>query len=188
MCSDAGRLGCLALLAAASALAWPALAQSPTYGVGRAPTEAEIKAWDIAIGPDGKELPPGRGTAVEGRVIYAAQCARCHGATGNEGPHEELYGGKGSLTTGRPLRTVGSYWPYATTIWDYINRAMPFERPGSMSPDEVYSMVAYLLYVNGIIGERTDVDRESLPRIEMPNRNGFVPDPRTHGTPRPPQK
>jgi mono/diheme cytochrome c family protein len=150
----------------------------PRYHIGRRATADEIEAWDIAIGPDGQGLPPGSGTAVRGKDIFAAQCARCHGATGREGPEAPLVGGAGTLATAHPLKTVGSYWPYATTLWDYVNRAMPFDRPGVLSADDVYATVAYVLYLNGIVGEHDTIDRATLPRVRMPNRNGFEPDPR----------
>ena len=153
-------------------------AQSGTYGFGRRPTPEELKAADSAIGPDGAELPPGNGTAVAGRLIYAARCASCHGPTGKEGPNNVLVGGRGSLNTEKPLKTVGSFWPYATTVWDYVNRTMPFDQPGSLSADEVYATTAYLLFLNGIIGEQDLMDARTLPAVVMPNRNGFVPDPR----------
>jgi S-disulfanyl-L-cysteine oxidoreductase SoxD len=160
------------------AFAVTAIAQSPRYHVGRTPTADEIKAWDIAIGPDGRGLPAGSGTAARGQTIYAAQCARCHGATAREGPEAPLVGGIGTLGTAHPVKTVGSYWPYATTVFDYVNRAMPFDRPGILSPDEVYATVAYVLYLNGIVKETDVIDRKTLPQIHMPNRDGFEPDPR----------
>ena len=153
-------------------------AQTPTYGVGRAPTPEEIARWDIAIRPDGLELPEGSGSAVDGKDVYAARCVTCHGATGNEGPEDVLYGGGGTLDSARPLKTVGSYWPYATTLWDYVNRAMPFDRPSSLSSDAVYGVVAYVLFLNGIVEETDILDATSLPRIRMPNRDGFIADPR----------
>lgn len=155
-----------------------ASAQMPTYGIGRTPTDAEIARWDIAVGPEGLELPAGHGTAMEGKEVYAARCISCHGASGSEGPNDVLYGGEGTLATSRPLKTVGSYWPYATTLWDYVNRAMPFDRPTSLSSDAVYAVVAYVLYINGIVGETDVIDADTLPRIRMPNRDGFVTDPR----------
>ena len=153
-------------------------AQAPRFKVGRPPTPDEIKAWDIAIGPDGRELPPGRGTVVRGKVVYAEQCARCHGATAIEGPEAPLVGGQGTLNTARPVKTVGSYWPYATTLFDYINRAMPFDRPTVMPADDVYAVTAYLLNLNGIITNEDVMDARTLPAVRMPNRDGFVPDPR----------
>jgi len=151
-------------------------AQSP--GVGRAPTADELKAIDIDVLPDGRGLPAGSGTAAQGKTIYANRCITCHGATGKEGPQDVLVGGQGTLASSKPLKTVGSYWPYATTLWDYINRAMPFDHPGTLPPDDVYATTAYLLYLNGIVGERDVMDRAALPLVKMPNRNGFVPDPR----------
>jgi S-disulfanyl-L-cysteine oxidoreductase SoxD len=153
-------------------------AQSPTFGVGRAPTAEELKAIDIDVAPDGKGLLPGRGTAALGKPVYDSRCAVCHGPTGKEGPQDVLVGGTGSLTTLRPLKTVGSYWPYATTLWDYIRRAMPFDHPGTMSVDDVYSTTAYLLFLNGLVGEHDVLDQATLPRVKMPNQNGFIPDPR----------
>jgi len=165
-------------------------AQSPRYKVGRPPTPEEIKAWDIAIGPDGRELPPGRGTVERGKVVYVAQCTRCHGATATEGPEMPLVGGAGSLATAKPLKTVGSYWPYATTLFDYINRSMPFDRPSVMSADDVYAVTAYLLNLNGIIRDQDVMDARTLPGVRMPNRDGFVADPRPDvgRPPAPPRK
>jgi S-disulfanyl-L-cysteine oxidoreductase SoxD len=164
----------MALLVPLSIAAW---AQGPTYHLGRTPTPEEVKAWDIAIGPEGKELPPGRGTVQEGEKIFAKRCAKCHGPTGTEVKflHGPLVGGIGSLTTLQPLKTIGSYYPYPTTIWDYINRSMPWDQPSSLSPAEVYSVVAFLFYRNGIIKQSDALDATSLPKIEMPNRNGFFP-------------
>jgi S-disulfanyl-L-cysteine oxidoreductase SoxD len=166
------------LLVLAASLAWSLAAQSPTYGLGRAPKSDEIKAWDFAISPDGKELPPGSGSAADGARIYAASCAACHGKTGKEGPNDVLVGGQGTLNTAKPVKTVGSYWPYATTVWDYINRAMPYGKPGSLSADEVYAVTAYLLSLNGIIKEDAVMNAKTLPQVKMPNRNGFIGDPR----------
>jgi mono/diheme cytochrome c family protein len=148
------------------------------YGIGRAATEAEIRAFDIDIPPTGEGLPPGRGTAQRGAKVFAQKCASCHGATGVEGPADRLVGGKGSLLTPEPIKTVGSYWPYATTLYDYIFRAMPFAAPQSLTPDEVYSLVAWILSRNGIIPDDAIMDRTTLPKVRMPNRDGFVPDPR----------
>ncbi len=148
------------------------------YGFGHTPTPESIKALDIAIGPDGKELPPGSGSVADGAKLYAERCAMCHGASGREGPDPILVGGHGSLTGTEPLLTIGSYWAYATTLYDYIARAMPFLAPGSLAPNEIYALCAYLLNANGIIADDAVMDRVSLPAVQMPNRNGFVPDPR----------
>jgi S-disulfanyl-L-cysteine oxidoreductase SoxD len=153
-------------------------AQSPTYQVGRAPTPDELKRIDIEILPDGRGLPPGVGTATAGKPVYTAKCLTCHGPTGKEGPQETIAGGKGTLATPKPQKTVGSYWPYATTLWDYIRRAMPFDHPGTLTDDDVYALTAYVLYLNDIVGEDTVVNQSTLPKIDMPNRNGFVADPR----------
>jgi len=166
------------IVAAAALVADAAWAQLPTYGVGRSPRSDEITAWDIAIGPAGTELPPGRGTVSSGRKVYADKCAVCHGATGKEGPQDALVGGHGTLATRQPVKTIGSYWPYATTVYDYIQRAMPFSAPGSLTPDETYGVTAYLLFANGIISEEAVIDARTLPTVRMPNRDHFVPDPR----------
>ena len=156
--------------------------QSPTYGLGHTPTAEELKAVDIEIMPDGRGLPPGSGTAAAGKEVYANRCATCHGPTGVEGPQEVLVGGRGTLSVkgreGRPVKTVGSYWPYATTLWDHIRRAMPFDHPGTLRVDDVYSSTAYLLFLNGIVAEGDVLNQTTLPQVKMPNREGFVSDPR----------
>jgi S-disulfanyl-L-cysteine oxidoreductase SoxD len=164
----------LSVLTAASA----ALAQTPK--LGQAITPADIAPWDISIGPDGAGLPPGRGTATQGAAVYAAKCQACHGDKGAGSPNDVLVGGIGSLTPdkGPPVRTVGSYWPYATTLFDYIRRAMPFPESKSLTDDEVYGVSAYILHLNGIVGADDVLDAQSLPRVKMPNRDGFVPFPR----------
>jgi mono/diheme cytochrome c family protein len=156
----------------------PALAQLPTYGVGRAPTVQEVNAWDLTIPPDGQGLPPGRGTAALGKAVFIQKCASCHGERGEDQKYYVLVGGRGTLTTDKPLKTVGSFWPYATTLWSYINRSQPLDAPGSLTPDEVYAVAAYLLHLNGIIGETDVIDARTLPQIKMPNRAGFMLDPR----------
>jgi S-disulfanyl-L-cysteine oxidoreductase SoxD len=155
-----------------------AAAQSPTLGYGRAPTPDELKAIDIEVTPDGKGLAPGSSTAAAGKSVYTRRCETCHGPTGKEGPQDVLVGGQGSLATSRPLKTVGSYWPYATTLWDYIRRAMPFEHPGTLTTDEVYGATAYVLFMNGIVKEQDVIDKITLVQVKMPNRNGFTPDQR----------
>jgi mono/diheme cytochrome c family protein len=162
------------VLAAAATLA----GQSPKYAVGRPATPEQIRNLGVAIAPDGSGLPEGSGTVAAGQEIFKARCSKCHGekAEGAVGPR--LVGGQGTLATAKPLKTVGSYWPYATTVWDYINRAMPFDQPGLLKPAEVYAVVAYILNVNGIIGNDQVMDAKSLPKVKMPNREGFVSDPR----------
>jgi cytochrome c len=156
-------------------------AEEPRYGLGKPATEADIKAWEIDIAPNGAGLPHGRGTVQQGATLYAAKCAACHGPTGTEGPKDPLVGGQGSLATEHPIKTIGSYWPYATTLYDYIFRAMPFTAPQSLTPDEVYSLVAWLLHQNGIIEKDAVMDARTLPAIRMPNRDGFISDLRPDG-------
>ena len=155
-----------------------AMAQSPTYKVGRPPTEAEVRAWDHTVGSDGKELPPGSGSAVEGTKVYGAKCSVCHGKNG-EGiyPYNRLVGGVDTLNTPNPMITPGSYWPHPTTLWDFINRAMPEGAAGTLSPNEIYAVTAFILFRNGIIKETDVIDQKSLLEVQMPNRNGFFPDP-----------
>jgi len=153
-------------------------AQSAKYGVGRTPTPDEIRQWDTSVAPDGTGLPAGSGTAAQGREVYANRCSKCHGAKGEGGDSVALAGGQGTLKSPKPLRTVGSYWPYATTLWDYVNRAMPFKNPGVLSHEQVYAVTAYVLFLNGLVGESDVIDAKSLPKVQMPNRHGFVADPR----------
>ena len=155
-----------------------ALAQSSKYGVGRPPTAQEILNLGASIAPDGSGLPEGSGTVAAGREVYGARCSSCHGEKGGGAVGPALVGGQGSLGTAKPLKTVGSYWPYATTVWDYINRAMPFNQPGLLKPPEVYAVTAYILNLNGVIGDKQVMDAKSLPKVKMPNRDGFVADPR----------
>jgi cytochrome c len=163
-------------------------AQAPTtpLGIGRAATPEEIRALDIDAAPDGHGLPDGRGTAADGAPVYAAKCAGCHGAKGEGGSAERLVGLNtgGSFayaTDGKLIRTVGSYWPYATTLYDYTYRAMPFAEPGTLTPDQTYGVVAYLLSLNGLIAEGAVMDKTTLPRIVMPAHDHFVPDNRKGG-------
>jgi S-disulfanyl-L-cysteine oxidoreductase SoxD len=166
------------LLLVGSLLVSDAHAQLRTYGVGRPPTGEEVKAWDRTIPFDGEGLPPGRGTAALGQSIYVNRCAACHGERGENGKYDRLAGGRGTLTTDKPILTVGSFWPHAPTLWSYINRAQPVDQPGSLTADQVYAVTAYLLYLNGIIGEHDVMDARTLRQVTMPNRDGFVPDPR----------
>ena len=158
------------------------------FGIGRPATPAEISALDIDVGPDGAGLPPGRGTAADGAPIYAARCAACHGKTGKEGPNDTLVGRlpDDAFTFARDPRapkTIGSYWPYATTIFDYVRRAMPPDAPGSLKDHEVYGLVAYLLTLNDLIPADAVIDAASLPKVKMPAHDRFVPD--TRGAPKP---
>jgi len=168
------RLSLVIVLAAAATVS----AQSPALQVGRPPTPEEIRELGSAIAPDGTGLPQGSGTVAAGQKLFVAQCARCHGPAGEGDIGARLVGGQGTLATPRPLKTVGSFWPYATTLWDYVNRAMPFDQPGLLQPPEVYAAVAYVLNLNGIIAADQVMDAASLPKVRMPNRDGFVADPR----------
>src|ERR1022692_3199028 len=159
-------------------LAATLFAQSPKYGLGHAPSPEQIHNWDISISPDGTGLPEGSGTAAAGKETYTNRCSKCHGAKGEGRDSVPLAGGQGTLKNPKPLRTVGSYWPYTTTIWDYVNRAMPFNNPGMLTHDQVYSVTAYILFLNGIISETAVVDAHTLPKVRMPNREGFVADTR----------
>jgi cytochrome c len=143
-------------------------------GIGRVATPEEIAGWDIEVAPDGAGLPRGHGSAVEGRAIYEQKCAACHGAHGEGKPADRLVGGFGTIFDARPEKTVGSYWPYATTLFDYVRRAMPFDAPQSLTPDEAYAACAYVLFLNHLIAEDAVLDAATLPKIEMPNRGHFV--------------
>lgn len=165
-----------------------AVALSPFRSIGRTATAEEIRAWNIDANATGVGLPRGRGTYERGAVVFAQQCAACHGVKG-EGipPNPRLVGAEprdfSFARDPKIPKTIGNYWPYATTLYDYINRAMPFTSPGSLPPDDVYSVVAFLLAENGIIERRQVMDAESLPRVYMPAKNRFVPDDRTGGSP-----
>jgi len=166
------------VLAMMLGMGWALSVHGQGYGIGKPATEREIAGWNIDVSPDGRGLPPGSGTAAKGKPLYEQHCAGCHGMKGEGKPADRLVGGRGTLNTDRPVMTVGSYWSYATTVFDYINRSMPFAAPQSLNPEEVYSITAYLLFLNGIVGENDVLDAARLPRVEMPNRKGFVPDPR----------
>ncbi len=167
------------IVAAALFACGPAAAQNGPWGLGRAATAADIAAHAGLVGPSGAGLPAGRGTAMQGRKLYAERCASCHGPKGEgAGNYPALIGGRGTLGSTHPLLTVGSYWPFASTVWDYVNRAMPYTTPGTLQPDEVYSLTAYLLAMNRIIPEEFELNERNLAQVKMPNRNGFVADPR----------
>jgi S-disulfanyl-L-cysteine oxidoreductase SoxD len=165
------------LAVVALAYATSAQAQSP-YGIGRAATPVEVAGWNIDIDRDGNNLPPGSGTVGHGHEVFDQQCAACHGAKGEGGLGDRLVGGQGALATPKPVRTVGSYWPYAPTLFDYIRRAMPQNAPQSLSNDDVYAVSAYILNLNGLLAADATLDAKTLSTIKMPNRNMFVGDPR----------
>lgn len=162
-------------------VAWPAptiaagTLPAPIPGIGRAATSTEVAGWDIAVRGDGYNLPPGRGTAKQGEELFLTHCASCHGDFG-EGLDRwpALMGGRDSLRSDQPRRTVGSFWQHAPGVFDYIRRAMPYPAPQSLSNDEYYALTAYVLFINELVGEEDVMDRDSLPRVRMPNRDGFV--------------
>lgn len=162
------RLGLIAF-----AVTGGAQADGPRLGVPASP--ALVKAWDISIAPDGSGLPAGRGKVAQGAILFAEKCQACHGPAGSGGPADRLTGGVGSLASSHPIKTVASYWPYATTLFDYVRRAMPIPHPESLSNDEVYALCAYLLSVDHIVAADTTLDATTLPKVRMPNRDGFVP-------------
>jgi len=159
---------------AASLVACAAQAPSRQPAFGAAVSAEEIARWDISIPPSGAGLPAGSGTAKQGAAVYGAKCLACHGEKGAGKPADVLVGGIGSLATARPVRTVGSYWPYATTLFDYVRRAMPITNPLSLSDDEVYAVSAYVPFLNGIVGEDAVMNAQTVPQVKMPNRDGFV--------------
>lgn len=166
-------------LCATMALVTAATAQTRRYKVGRVATPEEIRKRDISVAPDGKGLPTGHGTVEQGKHVYETLCASCHGDRAQGvGPYPALVGGKGTLASTKPVLTVGSYWPYATTVWDYIHRTMPYQKPGSLTVDETYSVTAFILFINGIVDKKTDLNERNLAQVKMPNRDGFIPDPR----------
>jgi len=164
----------IAIAAGVLALAQLTLAaaqEGPKLGVPVTPEQ--IASWDISVGPDGAGLPPGKGSAVTGAAVYQAKCLACHGEKGAGKPSDQLVGGQGTLRDAAAVRTVGSYWPYATTLFDYIRRAMPYVQPQSLTPDEIYGLSAYLLFLNGVVGENDEMNATTLPKVKMPNRDNF---------------
>ncbi len=166
----------LLALAITTALVVPAAAED--FGVGHRPTPAELRAWDIDVRGDGAGLPPGSGSVAQGKTIFAKKCAMCHGAKGEGGVGPTLAGGIGTLATPNPIKTVGSYWPYAPPVFDYIRRAMPYNAPQSLTADETYAVTAYVLRLNGLVAADAIMTGATLPKVVMPNRNGFSGDPR----------
>jgi cytochrome c len=173
MCSSLSR----ALLAAALVVLTNAALAAPPgyYGYGTPATRDQIAGWDIDARPDGAGLPPGSGSVEKGGTVYVEQCTPCHGTFGEgEGRYPKLAGGEGTLTKERPEPSVGSYWPFAVTLFDYINRAMPFQAPHSLSADDVYALTAYVLSINNIVANNFIADRSSLPKVKMPNHDSFI--------------
>ena len=144
--------------------------------LGKPISESDLKAWDISIAPDGVGLPAGSGTPAQGATVFAAKCAVCHGAKGEGAQGPQLVGGIGSLPAPNPnpIRTVGSYWPYATTVFDYVRRTMPWNQPKTLTSDETYAVVAYVLNLNGIVKDGEVLNKDTLPKVRMPNRDGFI--------------
>lgn len=169
------------VLAASSLLAASAIGQQGNPPrVGRTPSPDEIKQWGITVLPNGAGLPAGSGTPDQGETLYKAKCASCHGENGEGKPPvgAPLIGGIGTLATDKPVKTIGSYWPYATTVWDYIHRSMPYNEPGTLSADDTYAVTAFLLFKNGITPRDQALNKDTLPKVRMPNRDGFIPDSR----------
>ena len=174
------KAGALLILLVASGLSC-LFAQNAAEHIGRVPMAEELRKWESPILPNGKGLPIGSGSAVHGEIVFVNKCAGCHGmhGEGHDPVGPQMVGGIGSLGTPNPVLTVGSYWPYSTSVWDYVHRAMPYyPNPGTLSVDETYSVTAYILYLNRIIAREEVMDQQSLPKVRMPNRNGFVSDPR----------
>ena len=163
-----------AIVAMAATLGGIHAAAQQGAGLGQPISAADLAPWDISIQPSGAGLPAGSGTAAKGAEIYSVKCIACHGEKGAGQPNDRLVGGQGTLTELAQVRTIGSFWPNATTVFDYIRRAMPFQAPESLTNDEVYALTAYLLALNGIIKEGDEMNARALARVQMPNRNGFV--------------
>jgi S-disulfanyl-L-cysteine oxidoreductase SoxD len=169
-----------ALTAAAAALMLTTAAFAQKPRIGKPAPDDKIAAMNLTVMPDGRGLPDGKGTVAAGTDLFKEKCAVCHNdhGEGRENQYPALVGGIGTINTPTPMKTVGSYWPYATTVFDYIRRAMPYDQPGTLKPDEIYSAVAFILHANGIIGENDEINKTTLPNVKMPNRNGFIPDAR----------
>jgi mono/diheme cytochrome c family protein len=144
------------------------------YGIGITATQAEINAWNDDVEPNGAGLPSGSGSIAAGRQVYSAKCIACHGQNGQGGPKDRLVGGQGTLASTKPVKTIGSFWPFAPTVFDYVRRAMPSNAPGTLSNDEVYAVTAYLLYLNNLVPQNAVMNAKTLPKVMMPNRNGFI--------------
>jgi S-disulfanyl-L-cysteine oxidoreductase SoxD len=174
------------MLAIVAILAGVGARAGEPYGFGRPATPQEIAGWDIDVSPSGAGLPPGRGDVRQGEAIFATKCAVCHGAHGEGKPMDPLVGGIGTIRDKKPEKTVGSFWPFATTLFDFVRRAMPLNAPQSLTADEVYAVSAYVLFLNGIVAQDATLDAGTLAKIKMPNRDGFVgayPAPNTQAKP-----
>lgn len=169
----------LAAAGAAALIAGAVTADAQKFGTPI--TQADLAPWDISIGPDGVGLPAGSGTVAQGEKVYLEKCQACHGEKGAGTPNDRLVGGQGTLApaTTTAVKTVGSYWPYPTTFFDYVRRAMPWNEPKSLTDAEVYAVAAYIFNANGIIGADAVMNAQTLPKVDMPNKNGFVPFPRS---------
>src|SRR5258705_1915019 len=162
-------------LAAALTMAAGVVSAAEMPKFGKPISEGDLKAWDISIAPDGKGLPAGSGTPAQGAAVFAQKCAACHGAHGEGGVSPRLFGGIGTLKAPQqPVQTVGSYWPYATMVFDFVRRAMPWDRPKSLTNDEVYASVAYILSLNGLMKDGEVLNKDTIMKIQMPNRDGFI--------------
>ena len=170
--STRSRLAASVCVLALAGCAGPAVPGTPN--LGRVATAGEVAGWDVSIPPDGAGLPPGHGTSAAGATVFEQKCQTCHGDKGAGQPNDRLVGGHGTLASKTPVRTIGSYWPYATTVFDYVRRAMPYTQSHSLSDDEVYAVTAYLLHLNGIIGAADVMDAQTLPKVKMPNRDNFI--------------
>ena len=169
----------VAMIGVAVAIAAAPVRAADALRFGQPIAPADFAPWDISVGPDGTGLPPGRGTPREGEAVYAPKCQACHGEKGVGRPNDVLVGGFGTIASDRPaVKTVGSYWPYAVTLFDYVRRAMPYNETKALTNDEVYAVAAYILHLNGVVGADDVLDAQSLPKVKMPNRDGFIPFPR----------
>src|SRR5271169_3971043 len=164
-----------ALMVSAALIGSATIAIADAPNLGQLATPEQIAAWDTDIAPDGTGLRSGKGTPAEGEVVYNSVCAACHGERGEGNPNDRLVGGQGTLAGDQAsIKTVGSYWPYATSLFDYTRRAMPWNSPKSLTDDQVYAVAAYILNLNGIIGANEEMNAQTLPKVQMPNRGGFV--------------
>jgi cytochrome c len=162
------------LLAAAALCLMSSVCRAQHPNLGRQLTPEEISKLDLTVAPDGNGLPPGSGSVSAGAKVYAEKCQSCHGANGQGGPQDQLTGGVGTIASDKPVKTPVSYWPSATTIFDYVRRAMPLQSPQSLNNEEVYAVTAYILSIDKIVSEDAVLDAKSLPQVKMPNRDGFV--------------